>query len=60
MAQKIGGEYRPDHVQRRHWERLARPLGVDPNHACALIVSLAERLPDAFADAAKIEATVRS
>ena len=52
MAHKIGGEYRPDHVQRRHWERLARPLGLAPDEASALIVSLAERLPDALADAA--------
>ena len=52
LAQKIGGEYRADSVQRRHWERLARPLGLDPNQAGELVVSLAERLPDALADAA--------
>ncbi|HEY5873986.1 MAG TPA: HipA domain-containing protein [Ilumatobacteraceae bacterium] len=52
MAQKIGGEYRPGFVQRRHWQRLARPFGLDPDEACARIVSLAERLPDALTDAA--------
>jgi serine/threonine-protein kinase HipA len=53
MAQKIGGEYRPMYIRRRHWERLAPPLGLDPSEACTRIVSLAERLPDAFADAAR-------
>ena len=51
MAQKIGGEYRPTFVRRRHWERMARPFGLDPDEACARILLLAERLPDAFADA---------
>lgn len=53
MAQKIAGEYRPSFIGRRHWERLARPLGLDPDEACARITSLAERLPDAFSEAAK-------
>jgi serine/threonine-protein kinase HipA len=53
MAQKIGGENRPSFIQRRHWERLARPLGLDVDEACARIIHLAERLPDAFADAAR-------
>ncbi|MEP7112246.1 MAG: type II toxin-antitoxin system HipA family toxin [Ilumatobacteraceae bacterium] len=52
MAQKIGDEYRPSFIQRRHWERLARPLGLSPDEACARISALAERLPDALADAA--------
>ena len=52
MAQRIGGEYRPVYIRRRHWERLARPLGLDPDEGCARIVSLAARLPDALADAA--------
>ncbi len=28
MAQKIGGEYRPSFIKRRHWERMARSLGL--------------------------------
>jgi serine/threonine-protein kinase HipA len=52
LAQKIGGEYRPSFIRRRHWERLARPLGLDLDEACIRIGSLAERLPDALADAA--------
>jgi serine/threonine-protein kinase HipA len=51
MAQKIGGESRPAFIQRRHWERLARPLGLGSDEACARVLALAERLPDAFADA---------
>jgi serine/threonine-protein kinase HipA len=52
MAQKIGGEYRPSFVKRRHWERLARPLGLGADEAHARVKALAERLPDALTDAA--------
>ena len=51
MAQKIGGEYRPAFIQRRHWERMARSLGIGSDEAHARITSLAERLPDGLADA---------
>ncbi len=50
MAHKIGGEYSPVYIQRRHWERTARQFGLDPDEACSRIVSLADRLPDALAD----------
>jgi serine/threonine-protein kinase HipA len=53
MAQKVGGEYRPLFIQRRHWERLARPLGIDSDEAHERIMALAARLPDALADAAR-------
>ena len=52
MAQKIGGEHRPTFVHRRHWERLARPLGIRSDDVHARIITLAARLPDALADAA--------
>lgn len=52
MAQKIGGEYRASFVQRRHWERMARSLGLGSDEALARITALAERLPDALRDAA--------
>ena len=52
MAQKIGGEYRPAFIQRRHWERVARSLGLSPDEAFIRIMALAARLPDALADAA--------
>ncbi len=51
MAQKIGGEHRPSFIQRRHWERLARSLGIGSDEAYARITALAECLPDALADA---------
>jgi hypothetical protein len=50
LAQRIGGEYRPLFVRRRHWERLAKPFGIDAEAACGRVRSLAERLPDALAD----------
>ena len=53
MAQKIGGEYRAAYVERRHWERLARSLGLALDEAHERIAALAERLPDALADAAR-------
>ena len=52
MAQKIGGEYRPSFLQRRHWEQVARSLGLGSDEAHARITAVAERLPDALADAA--------
>ncbi|MBI4932738.1 MAG: HipA domain-containing protein [Actinobacteria bacterium] len=50
MAQKIGGEYRPSFIQRRHWERLARSLGLGSDEAQARIRALAAHLPDAGRD----------
>lgn len=52
MAQEIGGEDRPSFIQRRHWERMARSLGLGSDEAHARITALAERLPDALADTA--------
>lgn len=52
MAQKIGGEYRPSLIERRHWGRLASLLGLGWDEAYILVMALAERLPDALADAA--------
>ncbi len=52
LAQKIGGEHRPSFIQRRHWERLARSIGLGSDEAPARIRALAAHLPDALADAA--------
>jgi serine/threonine-protein kinase HipA len=52
MAHKIGGEYRPSFIQRRHWERMARSLGLGSDEAHARITALAARLPDALSDTA--------
>lgn len=51
MAQKIGGEYRPSAIGRRHWDRLARSLGLGTEDVYTRIAALAQRLPDALADA---------
>jgi serine/threonine-protein kinase HipA len=52
MAHKIGGENRPTFIQRRHWERMARSLGLGSDEAHARITALAARLPDALRDTA--------
>ncbi len=48
MAQKIGGEYRPTAITRRHWERLAAAVGADPEPLIAAVVDMAARLPEAL------------
>lgn len=52
LAQKIAGEHHPAFIRLRHWERLARSLGLGMQDAHLRITALAERLPDALADAA--------
>lgn len=47
MAQKIGGEYRPGFVQRRHWERLAKAFKLDPEVSRERIVGMINRVGDA-------------
>ncbi len=51
FAMKIGGDY---HVypERNTWEKAARELGLHSERALDRVVALAERAPDAFADAA--------
>lgn len=51
MAQKVGGEYVAGKVVRRHWDRLARSAGIDVDALLVRIDEIAERLPDALADA---------
>lgn len=53
LAQKIGGEHRPSSIQLRHWDRLSTALGLGGDAARARITALAERLPDALADASR-------
>ncbi|MBM4131620.1 type II toxin-antitoxin system HipA family toxin, partial [bacterium] len=50
-AQKIGGEYRWRHLRRRHWERLAHEIEVNPGYLrsvagelCAQVTARAEGL----------------
>lgn len=51
LAQKVGGEYRVTVIDGRHWDRLAAEVGVDAGWMRSTVVDLAERLPDALADA---------
>ena len=51
MAQKIGGEYRPRSISRRHWERLAAAVRCDTDRLVADIIAMTEHLPDALATA---------
>jgi serine/threonine-protein kinase HipA len=49
LAQKIGGEYRPTVIGRRHWERLATDARTDPERLVAEVIRMATDLPDAVA-----------
>lgn len=55
MAQKVGGEYRPTIIGRRHWERLGDTTGVGGEQLCDDVVRMAQDLPDAFAAAVASE-----
>ncbi|MBK5224156.1 MAG: type II toxin-antitoxin system HipA family toxin [Acidimicrobiia bacterium] len=51
LAQKVGGEYRATVVGRRHWERVAALVGIGVDEFVADVTRMAEKIPDAFADA---------
>jgi len=51
MAQKVGGEYPPTIISRRHWERLASMARVDVDELLHDIESMAARLPEALSNA---------
>lgn len=42
MAQKIGGEYRPEHLARRHWERFADIIGINFKYLCTVGLELCD------------------
>ncbi len=48
LAQKIGGEYRPTVISRRHWDRLAKAVQVDADRLHVDIVEMATNLSDAL------------
>ena len=48
LAQKIGGEYRADHIGGRHSRRLAHSAHVDGDEFCHQIITMAELLPGAL------------
>ncbi len=51
FAMKIGGDYRV-HPERNTWDKAARELRLNVDRALDRVVALAEKAPDAFADAA--------
>jgi serine/threonine-protein kinase HipA len=53
MAMKIGGEYGLEAIRGRHWRRFAQDNGLEPDEVVDRVASIAERAPDAFADAAR-------
>jgi serine/threonine-protein kinase HipA len=56
LAFAMGGEYRPDKVNRAHWEQEATQIGVAPRlmlrEVAAMADAVATQLPEAFAQAA--------
>lgn len=50
LAQKVGGEYRPSFIARRHWDRLAADCGVNPEELTGDIHTLIDRIPDVLSD----------
>lgn len=56
MAMRIGGEYRLEAISGRHWRRFATANGLDADEVIHGLDSLAARIPDAFATAAKSKA----
>ena len=54
FAMKIGGDYRV-YPERNTWDKAAQELGLNADRALERVVALAERTPDAFADAANAD-----
>jgi serine/threonine-protein kinase HipA len=52
-AMKIGGYYKVDQIQSRHWERQAELMGMDPDEMVARVVEMGEKIPDALSDVVK-------
>ncbi|GII97848.1 hypothetical protein Slu03_02260 [Sediminihabitans luteus] len=50
-AMSIGGERRFGEVEAKHWERLARAVGLDPEQVRRAVRQLAASIPEGFADA---------
>lgn len=59
LAMAIGGEKRFGTVGQRHWARLARRAGADPEWLWSRIADLAAKLPDALSSAIAATSAVR-
>ncbi|WP_091350110.1 type II toxin-antitoxin system HipA family toxin [Micromonospora rhizosphaerae] len=55
LAMRIGGEYRIERINGRHWRRFAADNGLDPESTIERIDQLAARVPPSFAAAAADE-----
>ena len=55
MAMSVGGEYTLSKIARRHWQRLAVDIGLDPEAIVERVGHLVAAAPDAFADVARSE-----
>jgi len=56
LSMKIGGEYGILDIRRRHIERLAKDVKLHPDAVIERLKTLAETLPDAVSDEARIAA----
>lgn len=52
LAMKIGGEYKVKKIRRKHWERLAVDLNLNPEELIDRCEEMATAAPDAFQEAA--------
>jgi serine/threonine-protein kinase HipA len=50
MAMKVGGYYRFDEIQLRHWERQATMMDMDPKRMVVTVLDLARQIPDALSE----------
>jgi serine/threonine-protein kinase HipA len=50
LAMKIGTEYKLLNIRRRHWQRLAEEVRVDPERLFVRLAEMADQLPDAVRD----------
>lgn len=59
LAMRVGGEYRIWKIQRRHWERLGREMGVDDaEERVRLVVQAVPERLDEVCDAARAEGII--
>jgi len=47
LAMSIGGEYRMHYIRARHWDRLARSIGLEPEQVRQLLANFISAIPDA-------------
>lgn len=57
MAMSVNGEFQNNLVTGEHWLGLARRLKLDSEEVLGWVTDLADRVPDAFVDAARAERT---